>query len=58
MTNARYWLASASIGTMLFAASAVQAQTAAPAAEAAAESEIVVTAARSAKRSMRSATCR
>ncbi len=43
MTNARYWLASVSIGTLLFAASAAQAQTAAPAADAAAESEIVVT---------------
>src|SRR3546814_4962014 len=42
MTNIRYWLASASIGTMLFAASTAQAQTAAPA-DAAAESEIVVT---------------
>src|SRR3546814_6386855 len=42
MTNMRYWLASASIGTMLFAASTAQAQTAAPA-DAAAESEIVVT---------------
>src|SRR3546814_13411940 len=43
MTNRRYWLASASIGTMLFAASAAQAQTPAPAADTAAESEIVVT---------------
>ncbi len=42
MTNARYLLASASIGTLLFAASAAHAQTA-PAADAAAESEIVVT---------------
>src|SRR3546814_17495277 len=42
MTNIRYWLASANIGTMLFAASTAQAQTAAPA-DAAAESEIVVT---------------
>ena len=43
MTNMRYWLASASIGTMLFAASAAQAQTPASASEAAVESEIVVT---------------
>ena len=46
MTNARYLLASASIGTLLFAASAAHAQTpaTAPAADAdAAESEIVVT---------------
>ncbi|MGR4891556.1 TonB-dependent receptor [Sphingopyxis sp. LARHCG72] len=43
MTNARYLLASASIGTLLFAASAAQAQTAAPATDASAESEIVVT---------------
>lgn len=44
MTNARYLLASASIGTLLFAASAAHAQTstAAPAADTA-ESEIVVT---------------
>lgn len=43
MTNARYLLASASIGTLLFAASAAHAQTStAPAADAA-ESEIVVT---------------
>jgi len=44
MTNARYLLASASIGTLLFAASAAHAQTSttAPAAETA-ESEIVVT---------------
>ena len=42
MTNVRYWLASASIGTMLLAAGTAHAQTAAPA-EAAAESEIVVT---------------
>jgi iron complex outermembrane receptor protein len=43
MTNARYLLASASIGTLLFAASAAHAQTPAPAAAEAAESEIVVT---------------
>ncbi|HEV7311527.1 TonB-dependent receptor [Sphingopyxis sp.] len=43
MTNARYLLASASIGTLLFAASAAQAQTSAPATDTAAESEIVVT---------------
>lgn len=43
MTNARYLLASASIGTLLFAASAAHAQTPAPATDAAAESEIVVT---------------
>ncbi|HWW55864.1 MAG TPA: TonB-dependent receptor [Sphingopyxis sp.] len=43
MTNARYLLASASIGTLLFAAGAAQAQTPAPAADTAAESEIVVT---------------
>ena len=41
MTNMRYWLASASIGTLLFAASAAHAQTAP--ADTAAESEIVVT---------------
>jgi iron complex outermembrane receptor protein len=43
MTNARYLLASASIGTLLFAASAAHAQAPAPAAADAAESEIVVT---------------
>src|SRR3546814_1973780 len=43
MSNMRYGLASASIGTLLFAASAAQAQTPAPAADAAAESEIVDT---------------
>jgi len=43
MTNARYLLASASIGTLLFAASAAQAQTSSSATDASAESEIVVT---------------
>lgn len=43
MTNARYLLASASIGTLLFAASAAHAQAPAPTTDAAAESEIVVT---------------
>lgn len=44
MTNARYLLASASIGTMLFAVSAAHAQTSTTASAAdAAESEIVVT---------------
>src|SRR5690606_35342000 len=41
MTNMRYWLPSASIGTLLFAASTAHAQTAP--ADTAAESEIVVT---------------
>src|SRR5690349_1086593 len=43
MTNARYLLASASIGALLFAASAAHAQAPAPAPADAAESEIVVT---------------
>ncbi|WP_447757495.1 TonB-dependent receptor [Sphingopyxis fribergensis] len=43
MTNSRHWLASVSIGTMLLATNAAHAQTAASAADTAAESEIVVT---------------